>query len=403
MSASPDDPWRQSIVGAMVRTGESPARARQSGSLLVVLVLVALWAFLAYPVGDLASRSWPAVVVPIASVLLVGFALLWTRTMWLSLATRAGSGRVVPWFVATAALGVPLAFWTGTAGFDALFIYVSIAAAVSLPMRLTVPAVVTVTGVAWIFLSRVPGGLGQGVVLGQLSFVFWLAMMMLFYRRMMTLVIELRAAREELAGLAVADERLRMARDLHDVLGQSLSTISLKAQLAQRLMSGEGTAAAEVADIETVAVHALAEVREVVTGYRQPSLATELAGARRLLDAAGIDVRVQADELDVPPRTEALLGWVLREAVTNVVRHSRGTACRIEVSSRGPDVVVAVRDDGGSGGAPVARPPGQAQGHGLTGLAERVEAVGGTVRFGPPGLTGTGFSVTAVLPLGAAS
>ena len=114
MSASPDDPWRQSIVGAMVRTGESPARARQSGSLLVVLVLVALWAFLAYPVGDLASRSWPAVVVPIASVLLVGFALLWTRTMWLSLGTTTANRQIVPWFAATTLAPTTSAAATGS-------------------------------------------------------------------------------------------------------------------------------------------------------------------------------------------------------------------------------------------------------------------------------------------------
>ncbi|TME45085.1 MAG: sensor histidine kinase, partial [Chloroflexi bacterium] len=130
---------------------------------------------------------------------------------------------------------------------------------------------------------------------------------------------QLSMAREQIGRLAVGEERLRFARDLHDLLGHSLSVIALKSELAGRLIqSTPGLAAHEVEDIEKVARDALREVREVVAGYRQPTLAAELAGAREALTAAGIEFRVDQDHAALPPAVEAVLAWAVREGVTNV-------------------------------------------------------------------------------------
>ena len=138
------------------------------------------------------------------------------------------------------------------------------------------------------------------------------------------LIWKLNQTRAELARMAVADERLRISRDLHDLLGHSLSLIALKSELAGRTIESDPQRAArEIAEVEAVARRSLADVRQAVTGYRQPSLAAELAAARRMLASAGIDCRVDAPgTYDLPPEVDALLAWTVREAATNVVRHS---------------------------------------------------------------------------------
>jgi two-component system sensor histidine kinase DesK len=195
---------------------------------------------------------------------------------------------------------------------------------------------------------------------------------------------ELRAAREELARLAVTEERLRFARDLHDLLGHSLSLIALKSELAGRLVEiAPERAVAEINDVEAVARQALAEVREAVAGYRQPTLADELRGAAEILAAAGITLTEKTDPIVVPAPVEAALAWTVREGVTNVIRHSRARRCTIRVQRAG-GVEVEISDDGQErnevrasnvafGGA----------GNGLTGLAERVKALGGWFAAGP--------------------
>ena len=171
---------------------------------------------------------------------------------------------------------------------------------------------------------------------------------------------ELIEARAEMARLAVADERARFARDLHDLLGHSLSVIALKAQLAQkRLPHDPETAAADVADIEAVTRDALREVREAVSGYHRPALDAELEGARTALGAAGIETTIDRPAVALPPDVEAVLAWTVREAATNVIRHSgaRHSAIRLvpERSIRPPSRCV---DDGhgGNGDATAAGP-----------------------------------------------
>lgn len=160
-------------------------------------------------------------------------------------------------------------------------------------------------------------------------------------------VRELRAAREELARRAVEKERLRFSRDLHDLLGHTLSVIVVKSEAARRLAPGDLDAAlAQITDIESVGRQALTEIREAVTGYREGSLPTELDRARSALTAAGVEPAVSQSGPPVAPETAALLGWVVREAVTNVVRHSAATHCTITVTGTQDRVRLTVTDDG---------------------------------------------------------
>lgn len=208
-------------------------------------------------------------------------------------------------------------------------------------------------------------------------------------------VRELRSAREELARQAVEKERMRFSRDLHDLLGHTLSVIVVKSEAARRLAPRDLDAAlVQVTDIESVGRQALTEIREAVTGYREGSLATELDRARSALSAARVEPVVRQSGPPLVPQTEVLLGWVLREAVTNIVRHSDATGCDITVDGT-PDLVRLTVSDNGTEAAPAA--PEAGGGTGLKGLTERLAAAGGSLEAGrtPRG----GFRVRAELPV----
>ncbi|HEX4705849.1 MAG TPA: sensor histidine kinase, partial [Pseudonocardiaceae bacterium] len=304
-----------------------------------------------------------------------------------------------PWLLSGAVLGIGMTMVLG-GQYKGLLIYLSIACAVALPLRWTLPALAGCAVLDAIAEFRNPRYLGLGPgnrvneIVGGLSLVFFLGLMMWFYRRVMMLVTELRQAHAELARLAVTEERLRFARDLHDLLGHSLTTIALKSQLARRLATPGSPAAREMADIETVTQQALAEVREAVTGYRARSLAEELDTARSTLAAAGIDVTVRLDGTPLPARLDTLLGWVVREGTTNVLRHSMASSCEFRLSRNETTVSLAVDDDG------VGAPDdgcGHPRGNGLAGLAERVTGAGGRLDSGPAPVRG--FRLAALLPL----
>ncbi len=213
---------------------------------------------------------------------------------------------------------------------------------------------------------------------------------------------ELRSAREEIARLAVTNERLRIARDLHDLLGHNLSLIALKSELARRLLTvAPERAATEISDIETVARTTLQEVREAVASYRQPTLASELQGAQEILAAAGIAYRYEGDAeiiATLPASIEAALSWVVREGVTNVIRHSRARHCTIRLNRSSNTVRVEVIDDG-SGVPLTVTSTGSltGSGNGLRGLSERVSALGGSCEVGPR--KEGGFRLAVALPL----
>jgi two-component system sensor histidine kinase DesK len=211
--------------------------------------------------------------------------------------------------------------------------------------------------------------------------------------------IELQVAHEEIARLAVVTERLRIARDLHDLLGHNLSLITLKSELVGRLISLEPERATnEIADIEQVARITLQEVRETVARYRQPTLANELRGAREILAAADIayyyEENVHIEHL--PEILEGILAWTVREGVTNVIRHSRARQCTIRLSSEQHIIRIEVIDNGNSGTVDLTMPAARTKGNGLSGLAERVHSFGGQISTRP--YRGSGFCLAVVLP-----
>lgn len=195
-------------------------------------------------------------------------------------------------------------------------------------------------------------------------------------------------ADEEIERLAALAERARIARDLHDLLGHTLSVIVVKAELAGKLLALDAERAApEIADIERIGRDALIEVRSAVTGYRASGLAAELTGARRALGAARVDVEIEADVPALPTELESALAFAVRESVTNIVRHAHARHASLNVAVTGDEVVLVVSDDGGGARAP--------EGSGLTGMRERISALGGSVVVHG----GAGTQVRVVLPL----
>ena len=197
-------------------------------------------------------------------------------------------------------------------------------------------------------------------------------------------------ARAELAQLAAENERIRIARDLHDLLGHSLTTITVKAGLARRLGATDpARAVGQISEVEELCRQALADVRNAVSGYRDVTLAGELARGRELLRASGIaaDLPTATDVVD--PKHQELFGWTVREGLTNVVRHARARSCAVRLSQSTIEIV----DDGIGGPAPGADVP---PGNGLSGLLERAAAAGGCVDAGPLQAGGWALRVTLV-------
>ncbi|MGA5269354.1 sensor histidine kinase [Streptomyces lydicamycinicus] len=189
---------------------------------------------------------------------------------------------------------------------------------------------------------------------------------------------ELNTTRQELARSAVEKERLRFSRDLHDLLGHTLSVVVVKAEAVRRLAPRDLDAAlAQASDIEAVGRQALTEIREAVSGYREGSLTTELDRARSALEAAGIEPVVRQAGPPLPPQAGALLGWVVREGVTNTVRHSGATRCEIAVHADAERVRLTITDDGRG---PLTS--GAAAAPGLAWLRDRVPGRGGAGETG---------------------
>jgi two-component system, NarL family, sensor histidine kinase DesK len=194
---------------------------------------------------------------------------------------------------------------------------------------------------------------------------------------------ELVRARAEVVRLASEAERSRIARDLHDLLGHSLTAITVKSGLARRLAAtGSDRTVEEITEVEQLSRQALADVRAAVSGFREVTLAGELARGRELLWAAGITADLPSTTEVVDRAHQELFGWVVREGLTNVVRHARASRCTVTVSA----AAVEVRDDG------IGGPP--SWGNGLSGLRERVTAAGGVVVAEPLGPKGWRLSVS---------
>jgi two-component system sensor histidine kinase DesK len=340
--------------------------------------------FQAFPVADLVTTPRPAPVIAAAAAGLLIFTGAYLRIFG-RMFGAAGRGWPRRELLIVATLGVALAAGFGP-GWAGLLIYVSAAAAAGLPERWVWPAVLgAAAACAGVLFAH--GLLGTVFVLPVLCLLTGFALRGM--RQLISVNAELMEAREELARHAVAEERMRFARDLHDLLGHSLSLIALKSELAGRLAERDpARARQEMADVEDAARRALAEVRDAVSGYRQVSLAQALAEARAALSAAGITLRAPVSDAPLPGAVDAVLGWVVREATTNVLRHSGARSVTVGLSAGEDGVRLTVTDDGRGGAGP--------QGTGLAGLAERVEALGGRLDAGPP--VGRGFRLTAVVP-----
>jgi two-component system sensor histidine kinase DesK len=384
------------------RIGQQPENRRQ---LMVKLCWMLIWmVYLAYPVSDLldGGHSFPARVLGwiLLTVFLCCYVSMVVRrqlpgaaaTRWRPLNPAALAAMLVMAGVACYTLG---SSWL------ALFTYTAVTAGIVLPLRWSLPGVAGVTAILIVVGLTCPEPVHDGLAPIAIS-AFLGGAAMAGIQRLVRTMQELREARETVAALAASDERLRMARDLHDLLGHSLSLITLKTELTARFLDQERyqEARAQVADIETVSRQSLVDVREAIGGFRRPKLAVEIAAARTALHAAGIepdtDPAIADPHPGLGPDEEGALGWALREAVTNAVRHSGAQRCSVRLSehmeSDGSRSLCLEVEDDGVGGRRTAF------GNGLTGLDERLALASGRVQVGP-GARGRGFSVRAWVPL----
>ncbi|WHM41239.1 sensor histidine kinase [Streptomyces sp. BPTC-684] len=361
------------------------------------LLWIGIWlAFLGAPVSDLLKREHTAWATVLGWLALVAFVAVYLALVFRHTARPFARATVASILVFLASIAVVTSL-TLDAPWLVLFVYVSVGCGAVLPLPLARWAIPGATAaMALIGLTTrgdwsdfVPG-LAIPALLGGFA--------MTGVRHLVRTTVELRQARATVAQLAANEERLRLARDLHDLLGHSLSLITLKSELAGRMLPDRpDQAAQQVADIEQVSRQALVDVREAVTGYRRATLTGELAGARTALTAAGVaaDLPVAAElPPGLPPGAGEALAWVVREAVTNVVRHSGARRCVITLGEcqtlDGRFLELKVADDGRGGSAVTA-------GNGLTGLAERLSEVAGKLE--PSTQKGKGFTLTARVPL----
>ncbi|MFJ7247414.1 sensor histidine kinase [Kitasatospora sp. NPDC098652] len=271
-------------------------------------------------------------------------------------------------------------------------------AGVSLPLRWAfVGAVAAPLAVAPPMLLA---GIGPGVTTGWVVGAIFGTLVLIGSCRsaawVTAVVWELDAAREAQSRLAVAEERLRFSRDLHDVMGRNLTTIALKSELAVQLARrGRPEAAEQMSEVQRIAQESQREVRDVVRGYRTADLRAEAIGARAVLRSADIaceiDLGENADGLPLP--VQSVLGWVIREATTNVLRHSEAAHCRIRLRREHGRAVLELENDG----VPEVPSPSQGAGTGLRGLRERLAAHDGELTV-PTAVPGT-FRMLAAVPL----
>ncbi|MEP7187681.1 MAG: histidine kinase [Roseiflexaceae bacterium] len=360
---------------------------------------------LLFPILTLVGQppALPQLLLAIAG--LAAFVIAYTRIMWshplhTSAHVRWPLRASVLVLTGLVALVLVLSLAYGST-FLWLLIGVSAMAGVMLPARSAFLAVMLLTLLTLGSSVGIAGGIGAADwrhIVPLVLLVRGLGLDMAGLARLASALREGHAARNELARMAVVEERLRMARDLHDLLGQSLALITLKSELAARLVEHDpAQAAQEMRAVEHAARQALREVRATVAGYRQPTLQSELEGARQLLAAAGIDYTIEQMPEALPAAVDTVLAWTVREGVTNVVRHSRAACCRIRISIT-PDSVTTevINDRAGTHEAPGATTHA---GSGLAGLTERVTANGGQLIAGSLD-SDNSFRLRVQLPIG---
>lgn len=360
-------------AGRFVNIGRPPGDRRE---LLRKSVWIGVWlVFLSSPVNDLVSGNHTTGATVGGWIGLTAFVGVYLTLVFRNMGARPYPHRLIVALLVTLAALATLLCLTLNASWLGLYVYVSTSCGATLPVRKAYWAVPAST----VLMLLVARHVRATDVWNLALLMVLIGYAMIGVGQLIRTTIELRKARATVAQLAANEERLRLARDLHDLLGHSLSLITLKSELAGRMLPDHPEKAAQqVADIEQVSRQALVDVREAVTGYRRPRLAAELAGAQVALTAADVtaDIPAEPDLGGVREESESALAWALREAVTNVVRHSGAARCQVEVLRRqtldGPVLELSVEDNG-SGGS------GAGPGNGLTGLRERLEKVGGTL------------------------
>ena len=339
--------------------------------------------YLVYTFVDLVSRhTWPTIAF--------GFVLI-AVFVWLYLGAAPrtaldGPGR--DWWLAIVGMPLVALLYLAVCGGGGIVFstYLAVVFVMILPMRWSLPLVVGMAlGVTYLPEHIARWGMhGPQYAIGGPCLLVAIAMYSVRFNRRAH--YQLAAANAEIGRLAAGQERLRIARDLHDLLGHALTTVTVKAELAARLAERDPSRAArEMREVAALARQGLADVRSTVAGYREVSLATELATAREVLAAAGIRAELPASTESVPGGLRPLFGWTVREGVTNAVRHSNASLVRVTVT---PDSVEIVDDGVGSGDSP--------PGSGLSGLAERVAAEGGSLSAAP--VSDGGFRLRVSMP-----
>ena len=393
MSLQAQAPKRQ------IGSGYSSWRGRVAG-----VVVTGVW--LTYLIGavvDLLTGhySWPYIAGGLAIIAVFCLLYLSVVPFWPS---STGNERW-PALLGLAVLAAVYCVFYGQTGGTGLWIFVASASGLLVTDRRWAVRAVLGCIACFILFSWTDHDKGTDFLSNLLPVVF-LGFAMMGLRHLVQVTRELNRAREEVVQLAASEERLRLARDMHDLTGQSLSTITLKSELAARLLgrlpasSERDRATDEVEQVAAVSRQTLKDIREAISGYRRPTLAVEIITARSALQSADIATR-DDPELTMlsgtfDPDAEAALAWCLREAVTNVIRHSGAGNCRISLGRRGKSLALTVRDDGSGH---VAGPG--APGSGLRGMSERLNSVGGRLELRPD--ANPGFCLIATVPAGAPS
>ncbi|HEX4206110.1 MAG TPA: histidine kinase [Ktedonobacteraceae bacterium] len=408
MRARDENPWRAKKHTRQEGVETNNEVIRESGVTIPIWRLYQhFWLLIClfFPLASLVSKPGAWLRLAVESIALLFFAISYTWIMWPHPASQGvrtrGRSRLSVLLLVTLCLQVTAFSLLDDPAWLWSFLGVSAMAGVVLPMRRAGMVVVLLTAfplLITIFTHAGVVGTDWWWLIALMLLVRGLGLDMIGVSRLGSALRELHTARQALARLKVEEERLRLARDLHDLLGQTLSVITLKSELARGLITEDpARCAQELVEIEQVGRTTLHEVRKTVAGYRQPRLTSELDGARQLLEAAGIEHSIEELPGELLQPLDAVLAWTVREGVTNVIRHSRARHCLLRFRRDQGGIGVEMLND--RAGTEDAGTLCLGQGSGLLGLRERVSGLGGTMEAGPLLLEGEPhFRLRVALP-----